>query len=49
MHSNSVACCATWLKGEMYHRWAISVTGNWRLTFEFKYGDVYVLDDEDYH
>jgi len=25
------------------------VNGNWRLTFEFKEGDVYLLDYEDYH
>jgi toxin HigB-1 len=37
------------LRGEMEGRWAISVSGNWRLTFEFEDGDVYVLDYEDYH
>lgn len=37
------------LKGEMRGRWSISVSGNWRLTFEFKDGNVYVLDYEDYH
>lgn len=37
------------LKGEMRGRWAISVNGNWRLTFEFKDGSAYVLDYEDYH
>ena len=37
------------LKGKMKDRWAISVSGNWRLTFEFTEGDVYVLDYEDYH
>lgn len=37
------------LKGEMHNRWSISVNGNWRLTFEFKDGNVYVLDYEDYH
>ncbi len=30
-------------------RWSISVSGNWRLTFEFKDGDVHLLDYEDYH
>jgi len=25
------------------------VNGNWRLTFEFRDGNVYVLDYEDYH
>ena len=37
------------LKGENKDRYAISVSGNWRLTFEFRDGDVYVLDYEDYH
>ena len=30
-------------------RWAISVNGNWRLTFEFRDGNAFVLDYEDYH
>ena len=30
-------------------RWSIWVNGNWRLTFEFKDGNAYVLDYEDYH
>jgi proteic killer suppression protein len=37
------------LKGKLKGRWAISVSGNWRLTFEFREGDVYLLDYEDYH
>lgn len=37
------------LKGTSKGRWAITVNGNWRLTFEFQSGDVYVLDYEDYH
>lgn len=37
------------LKGALKGRWAISVNGNWRLTFEFKDGNAYVLDYEDYH
>ncbi|CAN5170096.1 type II toxin-antitoxin system RelE/ParE family toxin [soil metagenome] len=37
------------LKGEMKGRRAISVNGNWRLTFEFRDRNVYVLDYEDYH
>ncbi|GAB3394600.1 type II toxin-antitoxin system RelE/ParE family toxin [Humibacter soli] len=37
------------LKGEMTGRWSITVTGNWRITFEFRNGDAYVLDYEDYH
>lgn len=37
------------LKGDMRGRWAISVSGNWRLTFEFRDGNAHVLDYEDYH
>jgi len=37
------------LKGRMKNRWSIWVSGNWRLTFEFKEGNVHVLDYEDYH
>lgn len=37
------------LKGQLKTRWSISVNGNWRLTFEFVDGNVYVLDYEDYH
>jgi len=37
------------LKGVMRGRWSISVNGNWRLTFEFKDGNAYLLDYEDYH
>jgi proteic killer suppression protein len=37
------------LKGRLKGRWAISVSGNWRLTFEFREGDVHLLDYEDCH
>jgi proteic killer suppression protein len=37
------------LKGRMKGRWSIWVSGNWRLTFEFKDGDAHALDYEDYH
>lgn len=37
------------LKGRAKNRWSIWVSGNWRLTFEFKDGNVYILDYEDYH
>jgi len=30
-------------------RWAIKVSGNWRLTFDFKDGDALNVDVEDYH
>jgi proteic killer suppression protein len=37
------------LKGRAKNRWSIWVSGNWRLTFEFKDGNAHVLDYEDYH
>ncbi|WP_336220497.1 type II toxin-antitoxin system RelE/ParE family toxin [Citrobacter amalonaticus] len=37
------------LNGDRDQVWAISVSGNWRLTFEFVNGDAYILDYEDYH
>ena len=30
-------------------RWAVKVSGNWRITFKFKYGDAYEVNYEDYH
>ena len=37
------------LQGNRKDGWSITVNGNWRLTFEFINGDVYVLNYEDYH
>ena len=37
------------LTGNYKDRWTVSVSGNWRITFEFKDGDAYVVDYEDYH
>lgn len=37
------------LKGDMKGLWSIEVNKNWRLTFEFKAGDVYIVNYEDYH
>ena len=37
------------LKGERAIIWSISVNGNWRVTFEFKDGNAYILNYEDYH
>ena len=36
------------LKGPDRGRWSIWVSGNWRLTFEFRDGQAYLLDYEDY-
>ena len=37
------------LKGGVKGRWSIWVSGNWRLTFEIRDGNVHILDYEDYH
>ena len=37
------------LHGDMAGEWAVSVSGNWRLIFEFKDGDAINIDYEDYH
>ena len=37
------------LKGAEKGRWSVWVNGNWRVTFEFRDGQAYVLDYEDYH
>lgn len=29
--------------------WAVNVSGNWRITFEFRDGDAYHVDYTDYH
>ena len=37
------------LTGNLGGKYAIRVSGNWRLFFEFENGDVYLLDYDDYH
>jgi proteic killer suppression protein len=37
------------LKGELEGRWSVRVSGNWRVTFLFKEGDVYEVSYIDYH
>lgn len=37
------------LKGVRKGQWADSVSGNWRITFEFREGNAYSVDYEDYH
>ena len=37
------------LKGDQRGRWAVKVSGNWRLTFGFSRKDVEKVDYEDYH
>jgi len=37
------------LKGERQAEWAISVSGNWRITFRFVKGEALDINLEDYH
>ena len=37
------------LKGARKGTWAVSVSGNWRITFKFVGADAEVVDYEDYH
>jgi proteic killer suppression protein len=37
------------LTGDRKGIWSITVNANWRLTFEFEDGNVYILNYEDYH
>jgi len=36
-------------QGDLDGRWSVTVSGNWRMTFEFRDGNAYVVDYEDYH
>jgi len=37
------------LKGRLADHWAVSVSGNWRLTFTFEDGNAVLVDYQDYH
>jgi len=37
------------LKGKLKGKWAINVSGNWRIVFEFEDGHAYIVNYEDYH
>ena len=37
------------LKGDRAGLWAITVSGNWRIVFEFVSGHAYIVNYEDYH
>jgi len=37
------------LKGNLEGHYAVSVSGNWRLTFRFEGEDVILVDYQDYH
>ncbi|MBI3992826.1 MAG: type II toxin-antitoxin system RelE/ParE family toxin [Candidatus Lambdaproteobacteria bacterium] len=37
------------LKGNLKGHWAVTVSGNWRVTFRFEHGDAFDVDYRDYH
>jgi toxin HigB-1 len=37
------------LKGDLKGHWAVSVNGNWRLTFRFEGANAILVDYQDYH
>jgi len=37
------------LSGKELGTWSVWVSGNWRITFQFKNEDAYVVDYRDYH
>ena len=37
------------LKGDRKGAWAVQVSGNWRITFKIRKGDVFDVNYEDYH
>ena len=37
------------LAAELKGHWAVSVSGNWRLTFKFEAEDAVLVDYQDYH
>ena len=37
------------LSGDLTGHWAVSVSGNWRLTFTFEGEDAILVDYQDYH
>jgi toxin HigB-1 len=37
------------LTGDRAGTWSISVSGNWRITFDINSNEIYSLDLEDYH
>jgi len=37
------------LKGDKERLYSVRVSGNWRVFFEFKDGDAYIVDYADYH
>ncbi len=37
------------LSGDLKGLWSVTVQANWRITFKFEGGNVYIVDYQDYH
>ena len=37
------------LIGDRFPQWSLTVSGNWRITFEFENSNVFLVNYEDYH
>lgn len=37
------------LTGDLKGLWSVTIQANWRITFEFKDENVYIVDYQDYH
>jgi proteic killer suppression protein len=37
------------LQGDLAEKWAVNVSGNWRLIFQFAHGNAFGVDYDDYH
>jgi toxin HigB-1 len=46
---NFPGSCLYLLLPKNENRWAIKVSGNWRITFKFREGHAYEVNYEDYH
>ena len=46
---NVPAWCLHPLRSDLRQHWAVSVNGNWRLTFRFEGEDAILVDYQDYH
>lgn len=46
---NVAGCKLHSLQGDREGIWSVTVSRNWRITFEFKDGDAFILNYEDYH
>ena len=46
---NYPGSCFHKLSGTKEGQYSVRVSGNWRIVFEFRNGDAYIVDYDDYH